>query len=120
MEFVKAKDIQTKLTRIVKTIDLPHIDAKRLVAFRSTGSKARARARIWSLPRIWQMALGTQAHYCIEVISEKFDYLKEDDKDRILIHELMHIPKNFSGALLPHRGRGAGINHRTVESLFKV
>jgi len=32
----------------------------------------------------------------------------------------MHIPKNFSGALLPHRGRGrVVINHRSVEKLFK-
>lgn len=120
MEFVKARDIQIKLNKIVKTIDLPNIDPKRLIAFRSTGSKARARARIWSFPRIWQMALNTKSHYCIEIISEKFDHLKEDDQVRVLIHELMHIPKNFSGALLPHRGRGKGINHRTVETLFKT
>jgi len=119
MDFNLAKDIQKDVKNILSRIDLPYIDHKRIVCFRSVGSKSRARARIWSLPRIWQMALKVNAHYCIEVLSEKFDNLREDDKTRVLIHELMHIPKNFSGALLPHRGRGRGINHRTVESIFK-
>lgn len=119
MELHPAADIQAHIGTILKKIDLSYIDATRIVCFRSTGSKARARARIWSFPRIWQMALKTPAHYVIEVLSEKFDHLRKDDQIRVLIHELMHIPKNFSGALLPHRGRGRGINHRTVESLFK-
>lgn len=119
MQIHPAADIQAHIRAILKKIDLSYIDAKRIVCFRSTGSKARARARIWSFPRIWQMALKTPAHYVIEVLSEKFDHLNPDDKTRVLIHELMHIPKNFSGALLPHRGRGRGINHHTVESLFR-
>ena len=46
--------------------------------------------------------------------------LNQDNQTRILIHELMHIPKNFSGALLPHRGRGkVKIDRHTVETLFK-
>jgi predicted metallopeptidase len=66
------------------------------------------------------MALRKPPHYCLEILSEKFDKLSENNKTRILIHELMHIPKNFSGALLPHRGRGrVVINHRSVEKLFK-
>lgn len=119
MDFTIASDIQSEIKTILAHLDLPHVDHKRIVCFRSFGSKSRARARIWSLPRIWQMALKVKAHYCIEVLSEKFDKLKKDDQTRVLIHELMHIPKNFSGALLPHRGRGKGINHHTVETLFK-
>jgi predicted metallopeptidase len=119
MDLQLAPDIKRRINTLVKHLDLPHLDNKRIVCFRSHGSKARARARIWSFPRIWQMALKLKAHYCIEVLSEKFDHLKEDDQTRVLIHELMHIPKNFSGALLPHRGRGKGINHHTVENLFK-
>lgn len=96
------------------------MDPKRIVCFRSSGSSSRARARIWSFPRIWQMALNTPAHYIIEVLTEKFDKMGKDDQKRVLIHELMHIPKNFSGSLIPHRGRGIGINDRTVEKLFKI
>ena len=121
MEFEKAKDIQDRLIKLLAHMDMPHIDPKRIVAFRSTGSKARARARIWSMPRIWQDALNVKAHYVIEVISHHFDHLKEEDKLRVLIHELMHIPKSFSGALVPHRGAGRRhqVHARQVEVLFK-
>lgn len=119
MELTIAPDIHRRIKTIVAKIDLDHIDPKRIVCFRSTASTSRARARIWSLPRIWQMALGIPAHYVVEVLSQHFDHLHPDDQTRVIIHELMHIPKNFSGALLPHRGRGRGINHHTVETLFK-
>lgn len=121
MEFNLAPDIQRQLSQIQTKLQFPHIDHKRIVCFRSHGSKARARARIWAFPKIWQLALNLPAYYCIEIISEKFDHLKIDDQTRIIIHELMHIPKNFSGALLPHRGRGKLlINARSVEQLFKL
>lgn len=121
MEFNLSPDIQRRLQQIQIKLQLPWIDTKRIVCFRSFGSKARARARIWAFPKIWQLALRLPAYYCLEVIAEKFDHLNQDDQARILIHEMMHIPKNFSGALLPHRGRGkVVINARSVEQLFKL
>ena len=121
MEFELAPDIQKRLIKIQKKLKLSNIKINNIIAFRSHGSRARARARIWAFPKIWQIALKLKPHYCIEVISDKFDHLKEDDKMRVLIHELMHIPSNFSGALLPHRGRGkVVINARSVEKIFKL
>lgn len=116
-----APDIKTRTESILKTIDFPHIKPNRLRFFRSYGSKARARARIWSFPRIWQMALKLKSHYVIEVISEKFDTISYDDQTRVLIHELLHIPKTFSGALVPHRGKGRRhqVHHKIVDKLFK-
>lgn len=70
---------------------------------RGYGSTSRAIARIWSLPKPWQLALKIQPQYIIEVIEQRFDKLSNDDKDKTLIHELMHIPKTFSGALVPHK-----------------
>ncbi len=115
MEFALAPDIDSEIKRIVIGLDLSHIKPKNIVAFRSRGSSSRAIARIWSLPRIWQIALKKEAHYCIEVISERFDKLSLEQREKVLIHELLHIPKNFSGALLPHRGRGRRIDRRTVD-----
>jgi len=121
MDFEKAPDIQEKLNNLLEHLEMPHIDPARIVAFRSKGSKARARARIWAMPRIWQQALDIKAHYVIEVIDKHFDHLKEADKLRVLIHELMHIPKSFSGALVPHRGKGRRhqVHHKQVEVLYK-
>lgn len=58
--------------------------------------------------RIWQETLGIPASYCIEVISEKFDPLPKHKQAEVLLHEIAHIPKNFSGALVPHsHGKGS-------------
>jgi predicted metallopeptidase len=120
MELQFASDVQKRVNKIIKSLDLPHIDYKRVICFRSFKSKSRARARIWSFPRIWQMALNLKSHYVIEVLSENFDGLDYDNQTKVLIHEIMHIPKTFSGALLPHRGRGkVKIDSVSVELLFK-
>lgn len=119
MEWFDAPDIQVRINKILKVLGLPHILSDRLIVYKSYGSTGRAIARIWSLPRVWQQALKIEAHYIIEVISERFDRLSVNDQDRTLIHELMHIPKSFSGALVSHRGRSHQISHKTVEILYQ-
>lgn len=117
MDFVFAPELKSDLSRIVVVLGLSYIKVENLVTFRSYGSKSRAIARIWSLPRIWQMALDKEAHYCIEVVSERFDKLSQTDKEKVLIHELLHVPKNFSGSLLPHKQKSMRINMSTVNKL---
>lgn len=119
MEWIDAPDIKKEIEEITGRLSFSHLKVDRIVCFRSFGSTSRARARIWSLPRVWQQALNTSAMYIIEVLSERFDKLSHDDKKRVLIHELLHVPKNFSGSLLPHRGRGKGINAHVVEKFFR-
>lgn len=119
MEWHPAPEIKKRIGRILAVLDLPHVLGDKLIIFRSYGSTGRAIARIWSLPRVWQQALGVSPHYVIEVISEHFDKLSVDDQDRTLIHELMHIPKTFSGALVAHRGRSHRIDRRSVEVLYQ-
>lgn len=115
MDFEFAPDVSSEINRIIVNLDFSHIKSGNIVSFRSFGSTSRAVARIWSLPHIWQMALKVEAHYCIEVISERFDRLSPEDKEKVLIHELLHIPKNFSGSLLPHKQRTRKIDRRTVD-----
>ncbi|PJE69332.1 metallopeptidase [Candidatus Shapirobacteria bacterium CG10_big_fil_rev_8_21_14_0_10_38_14] len=118
MEFVLAPELKSDIKRIVLKLELTYINVDNIVPFKSFGSKSRAIARIWSLPKIWQIALNTDAHYCIEVVSERFDRLSQPDKEKVIIHELLHVPKNFSGALLPHRQRSKRIDRRTIEKLY--
>ena len=118
MDIERAPDVKKIVQHLVPRLPFPYIQAARIVCMRSRNATSRARARIWSFPKIWQMALELPPYYVIEVLAHHFDHLSEDDKARVIIHELMHIPKNFSGALVPHRGRHKRIDHRTVESLF--
>ena len=118
MDWKIASDIKQKLEKVAPRLDMPYISLDDVYCFRSYGSTSRAIARIWSLPRIWQMALKVNPGYCLEVISERFDKMSQEEQTKTLIHELMHIPKTFSGALVPHKGRYHKINRRTVEKIY--
>ena len=120
MKFEPAVDIREYIEKIVEKLQLGHIDPSRIVCMRSKDSKSRAIARIWSLPRMWQHALNVEAHYIIEVLSEKYDILEEEEKIKTLIHEIMHIPKTFSGGLVPHNCFGKKINSKSVEKLYRM
>ncbi len=116
----KADDIKDELASLVKSVDLNWIDLAKVYCVRSTNSTARAYARIWGMGRLWQETLGIPAVYCIEVISEKFDSLSKDRQIEVLFHELAHIPKNFSGALLPHTRHHKGSFHDKLRSFLNA
>lgn len=118
LEWNDAQEIKQDIKEMLKVLDFSHIDASRIFCFRTFGSKSRSYARIWAMPKIFQRALNIKPAYVIEVLSRYYDKLNSDEKKKVLIHELLHIPKNFSGALLPHRS-----SHRHLQSqvnqLFK-
>ena len=117
MEWSKSTRLQKRIKHLISVCDLPHIRGTRIFCYESTGAKTRAYARIWGLNRIWQTTLDVEPGYILEVISEKFNKLSDRDRDHVLIHELLHIPKNFSGALVPHKRKG-GVNERRVRELY--
>ena len=118
MEWEEANDIKKDIADIVTQVDLAYIKLDRIYCYRTTGSKTRAYARTWAFPKIFQQALTLEPAYVIEVLSQHFDKLDADKKKKVLIHELLHIPKNFSGALLPHQTRSRNINS-LANQLFK-
>ena len=119
-EYEVAPDVQKDLEEIVRLLpdDFAHVDPRRVVCFRSRGSTAKIYARIWSLPGIWQAALGIEAHYVIEVV-ERYDRQPKEEQEKTLLHELMHIPKTFSGALVPHNCFGKKINCDSEDRLHR-
>jgi predicted metallopeptidase len=112
MEWEEAKDVKKDIKEIVTTLNLSHIKLSRIFCYRSYGSTSRSYARIWSIPKIFQRALDIEPAYVIEVLAKYYDKKDEDYKKGILIHELLHIPKNFSGALLSHKGKGRRLDHQ--------
>lgn len=119
LEWHGDSDLQKKLEKVVIDIGFDHVNPNRVFCYRTYNSKARAYARIWAFPKIFQEVLKVEPAYVIEVLSEKFDRLSDQDKIKVIIHELLHIPKNFSGSLLPHKYGGKRID-REVEKLFKI
>lgn len=117
LEWVESKQLDRKLKSLIRSCDFSHINSSRVYSYVSKGANTRAYARIWGLGRIFQQALNIQPAYVIEVISEKFVKLTSEQQDMVLIHELMHIPKSFSGALVPHKHKG-GVNDRVVREIY--
>src|SRR2546425_4678690 len=116
MQWRPARDIFSRLRRILRALDLAYIDAGRIHCVRVWGSRANALARIWGLPPIFQEALRLRAHYVIEFMVPTFDRLPREEQDRVIIHELLHIPRSFSGGIRPERSPSLSINTRTVRS----
>jgi predicted metallopeptidase len=119
MDVEMAPDVEEKVSEIISVLSYGHINEFRIICMRSRNATANAYARIWNLPDIWQKALSVGTYYIIEVLSQHYDKLGPEEKEKVLIHELLHIPKTFSGALRPHGGK-VKINNRTVGELYRI
>jgi predicted metallopeptidase len=98
-----ASDIIERLFDIAGFLGMDHIRLSGIHAVRSHGTGSRRTiARCHALSKIWQLALGIKAVYIIEVISEQFDKMSLEEQDKVLIHELMHIPLSFGGGFKHH------------------
>ncbi len=117
IQYFKDFYLGEKVNEIISKLGLSHIDTSRVICVRSRGSKSRSiLARIHTLPRIMQEAFGIRSHYIIEIISENFDRLEEEEKTKTIIHELLHIPKSFAGGFRHHRMH---VNRKTIEKAYR-
>lgn len=119
MQWTPASDVHARLRRIARALELAHVDAARIRCVRVSGSRANALARIWGLPQVFQDALALGPHYVIEFMVPSFDRLSRQEQDRVIIHELLHIPRTFSGGIRPERSPSLHINNRTVERYYR-
>lgn len=117
IKYFEADDIKRLVDEIADSLDFFHVTPQFVHCVRSVGSKSTCTiARIHGLGRVWQDVLNLPPSYVIEVISERYDRLPEEEKEKTIIHELLHIPKGFSGGFRPHKGY---IDKRTVEILHE-
>jgi len=113
-----APDVQELVKEITSRLNFRHISPSRVACMRSRGSKSRRTiARIYGLSKIWQKVLNMQANYVIEVISERYDRLDQAGKEKVVIHELLHIPFAFGGGF---RGHSGWISERKIDRLHQI
>lgn len=102
MKYEPAPDIQ-KIVEELSALLFPHIKIDRVKCFRSFGTSSRGTiARCHAIGKLMQLAVGVEAVYALEFLSERFDKLSEKDQIKTIIHELMHIPKTFGGGFRQH------------------
>ncbi len=115
MRYEFAPDIQKKAEEICRVL-FPHVKIWRMKCFRSFGTSSRRTiARCHTIGKLMQKAIGVKAHYALEFLSERFDKLSEEEKTKVIIHELMHIPKTFGGGFKHHNW----VTEKNVNQLYK-
>ena len=116
MRYEYSHDLQEKAEEISKVL-FPHVRLDRIKCYRSYGSSSRGTiARCHALGKLMQKALGTDAFYCLEFISERFDKLSSSDQMKVIIHELMHIPFTFGGGFKHHNV----VNTKNVNRAYEL
>ena len=103
---------------LVDAIEFSHIPKHRIFSFRTDESRARAYSSTRAFPKIFQTVLEIEPAYVIEVLNKYYNKLTEEEKTKVLIHELLHIPRNFSGSLLPHLS-GYKTIEREVDKIYR-
>lgn len=102
MKYEFAPDLQERMEEIIRLLDMRHIDIGRVKCLRSSGSSTkRTIARCHTIGKLMQKAMNTKAHYAIEFL-EIFNKMKKEEQDKVIIHELLHIPKSFGGGFRQH------------------
>ncbi|HEA46359.1 MAG TPA: metallopeptidase [Candidatus Pacearchaeota archaeon] len=102
MRYEFAPDIQEIAEEISKLL-FPYVNTDRIKCFRSYGTSSRGTiARCHTIGKLMQKAMGVNAFYALEFLSERFDKVDKEEQIKVIIHELMHIPQTFGGGFRHH------------------
>jgi predicted metallopeptidase len=102
MRYEFAEDLQEIASDVSKLL-FPHVDLSNVKCLRSYGTSSRGTiARCHGLNKVMQKAIGIKAVYVLEFLSERFDKMDKEEQLKVVIHELMHIPKTFGGGFVHH------------------
>ena len=115
MKYEFAQDIQ-EIAEEISQMLFPHIRINRIKCFRGYGTSSKNTvARCHALGKLMQKAMGVEAFYALEFLSERFDRFSKEDQLKTIIHELMHIPKSFGGGFKHHDW----VTERNINMYFK-
>lgn len=102
VKYIRSCRIENVLRKIVDSLDLWYVKPGRVYAAVSFGSRTSAYARIWGLPGPFVRLGICEAMYVVELVYENVQGLGCERLLGVLIHELLHIPRSFSGGLRSH------------------
>jgi len=99
----------------IASILFPHVKMDYVKCLRSYGTSSRGTiARCHALGKLMQKAMGLRAFYALEFLSERFDRMPIEEQEKVIVHELMHIPKTFGGGFKHHDV----VTNRNVDKLY--
>ncbi len=102
MVFVRSPELEEALRTLVRLLGLNYVDASRVYGAVSRGSRSTAYARIWGLPSPFVRLGLCEPMYVVELVYENTVGLTCNKLLEVLVHELLHIPRSFSGGLRSH------------------
>lgn len=119
MKYEFAQDLQ-EIAEEISRLLFPHVKIDRIRCFRSHGTSSKGTiARCHTIGKLMQKAMNTEAFYAMEFLSERFDKLSEEEKIKVIIHELMHIPNTFGGGFR-HHDHVCGVNVNKCYRTYKI
>ena len=102
MKYVDAPDLKERMVEIVRLLGMDHVDVDRVECLRGYGSSSRRTiARCHTIGKLMQRAMKVKAFYAIEFL-DRFEKMSKAEQDKVIIHELMHIPQTFGGGFRQH------------------
>ncbi|BEP17122.1 hypothetical protein PYJP_04740 [Pyrofollis japonicus] len=116
LRFLRDHLLDEALAILISKLGLSYIKIDRIYIAWSRGSKTTALARIWGLPSPFIKLGICEPTYIIELVSEKFPRLSCEEIVETLVHELLHIPRTFSGGLRAH---GEWSKRRNIKRMIK-
>ena len=115
--FVRSRSLEEALRLLARELGLTHIDGDRVYGAVSRGSRSTAYARIWGLPSPFVRLGLCRPSYVVELVYENARGLGCEELLAVLVHELLHIPRSFSGGLRSH---GEWSKWSRIRSLVKA
>ncbi len=100
--FRRSPEAEEAARLLAEALGLRHVRPDRVYVAVSSGSRSRAYARIWGMPSPFTSIGVCEPAYVIELVRENLAGASCSKLIEVLAHELLHIPRSFSGCLRRH------------------
>lgn len=117
MRYEYSGEWTAKARQVAVELGMTNVVLDRIACIKSFGSQSRRTiARIHTIGKVMQLGMQQKPFYTIELITERFEKQSMEDRERTIIHELLHIPEGFKGGFRQH---GNFVTAKRVEQLFQ-